>query len=172
MRLLYLAACTWALSASAPGAQIHGVVVGVTDGDTITLLDEQRVAHKVRLAGIDAPEKHQDFGQRSKQNLSAMAFGRQADVETYKVDRYGRWIGKVVVNGADLNIRQIEAGLAWHYKAYEREQSAADRMTYAAAEEKAKSLGRGLWSIPAPQAPWEFRRGAYRSQMPSPQLQH
>lgn len=158
MRLLLTATCTLAVAVSALGAQIHGVVVGVSDGDTITLLDEQRVAHKVRLSGIDAPEKRQDFGQRSKHNLSAMAFGRQADVETSKVDRYGRWVGKVVVDGKDLNLRQIEAGLAWHYKAYEREQTAADRQAYAAAEDKAKRLGRGLWALPAPQPPWDFRR--------------
>jgi len=114
--------------------------------------------HKVRLAGIDAPEKAQDFGQRAKQNLAIMAFGRPATVEAGKVDRYGRLVGKVLVAGTDINLRQVDAGMAWHYRAYEREQAPEDRLAYAAAEKAAKAWKRGLWSVPGPVPPWDFRR--------------
>ena len=95
---------------------VDGQVVGVTDGDTITVLDGQRTQHKVRLAGIDAPEKAQAFGQRSKEHLSSLVFGRQVKVETEKQDRYGRTVGKVLVEGRDANLAMVVAGLAWHYK--------------------------------------------------------
>ncbi|MBA2962164.1 MULTISPECIES: thermonuclease family protein [Ramlibacter] len=116
-----LVSATWAR------ADIDGAVVGVSDEDTITVLDDERVQHKVRLAGIDAPEKLQAFGARSKQSLSACAFGQRAHVDGEKVDHYGRLVGKVVVSGVDCNLRQVQAGLAWHYKQYQREQSAPDR---------------------------------------------
>lgn len=93
---------------------ITGEVIGISDGDTITILDPQRVQHRVRLAGIDAPERHQDFGNRSKQSLSAMAYRQQATVETNKTDRYGRLVGKVVINGEDVNLHQVRRGMAWH----------------------------------------------------------
>jgi endonuclease YncB( thermonuclease family) len=143
---------------SAWAEAVTGIVIGISDGDTLTLLDQHHDQHKVRLAGIDAPEKRQDFGQRAKQNLSAMAYGQQATVEGRKIDRYGRLIGKVIVGGTDVNLRQIEMGLAWHYKAYEREQMPGDRLAYAAAENAARSLRRGLWASPQPTPPWEFRR--------------
>jgi hypothetical protein len=99
----------------------------VADGDTITVLDENRHQHKIRLAGIDAPEKAQDFGQRSKQSLSDQAYRQHVMVETGKTDRYGRLVGKVLVNGQDVNLEQVRRGMAWHYKAYQREQAPADR---------------------------------------------
>jgi endonuclease YncB( thermonuclease family) len=136
---------------------ITGLVVGVSDGDTITVLDEQQHQHKVRLAGIDAPEKQQDFGNRSKQSLSDLAYRRQVNVETGKTDRYGRQVGKVIVKGLDVNLEQVRRGMAWHYKAYEREQSLADREAYAGAEDTARAVREGLWALPSPVAPWEFR---------------
>jgi endonuclease YncB( thermonuclease family) len=138
---------------------ISGVVVGVADGDTITVLDDKHIRHKVRLAGIDAPEKGQDFGQRSKQNLAIMAHGRQVMVEGHKIDRYGRFVGKVMVGGKDVNLGQIEVGLAWVYRAYEREMSLVDVATYRAAEIAAKGRKNGLWGMSDPQPPWEFRQG-------------
>ena len=85
-------------------ATIEGRVVGVTDGDTVTVLDAGKVQHEIRLAGIDAPEKAQPFGQRSKENLSTWVFGKKVLVETDKLDRYGRTLGKVMVNGVDANL--------------------------------------------------------------------
>lgn len=136
---------------------IEGRVVGVADGDTITVLDATKTQHKIRLSGIDAPEKKQAFGQRSKQSLSDLVFNHAVQVETTKRDRYGREIGKVLVGGLDANLEQVKRGMAWHYKAYQREQSKEDRVTYAAAEDVARGTRVGLWRDEQPVAPWEFR---------------
>lgn len=138
-------------------ADFTGDVVGVVDGDTITVLDADKVQHKIRLTGIDAPEKKQPFGNRSKQSLSNMVFNKTVTVETGKRDRYGRELGKVLAGGKDVNLEQVRAGLAWHYKAYERTQSATDRQVYADAENEAKAAKRGLWADSAPTPPWEWR---------------
>ena len=138
---------------------ITGKVVGVSDGDTITVLDVAKVQHKIRLVGIDAPEKAQAFGQRSKENLSNLVFAKQVIVESDKVDKYGRSVGKVMVEGKDANLEQIRSGFAWHYKEYQKEQSAADRMAYADAETSARAKKAGLWIEPNPMPPWEWRHG-------------
>ncbi len=78
-------------------------------------------------------------------------------VDTDKKDRYGREVGKVFVNDLDANLVQVQRGLAWHYKAYEREQTAIDRNVYADAENEAKAARRGLWADAEPEPPWEFR---------------
>ena len=93
-----------------------GKVIGVQDGDTIEVLDSSKHSHRIRLAGIDAPEEAQPLGQRSKQNLSGLVFGKQVEVDGGKTDKYGRTLGKVVVNGADANLTQVKAGFASHYK--------------------------------------------------------
>jgi endonuclease YncB( thermonuclease family) len=93
-----------------------GRVVAITDGDTPTILTTDRVQHRVRLAGIDMPEKRQPFGQVAKNHLSSLVNGQTVKVNYYKRDHYGRIVGKVLTNGADAGLRQIEAGLAWHYK--------------------------------------------------------
>lgn len=151
---------TLALSLSlafASAENIVGKVVGVADGDTVTVLDVGKVQHKVRLTGIDAPEKAQPFGQRSKQNLSNWVFGKQVTVETEKIDRYGRSLGKVLVDGVDANLEQVKAGYAWHYKKYEREQSAEDRAVYARAEAVARAGRAGLWRDAVQLPPWDWR---------------
>lgn len=136
---------------------ITGRVVAVADGDTITVLDASKTQHKVRLAGIDAPEKKQPFGQRSKESLGDLVFNREVQVETTKRDLWGRQIGKVLVDGLDANLEQIKRGMAWHYKAYQREQSVADRQAYAEAEEAARGARMGLWKDAQPVPPWDFR---------------
>lgn len=136
---------------------LEGKVVGVSDGDTVTLLTSENRQVKVRIEGIDAPEKSQPFGKVAKKAMSDCAFGKQADVEWKKLDRYGRTIGKLTVSRVDCGLRQIELGLAWHYKAYEREQALADRKAYAEAEKTAKDAHRGLWIDAQPIPPWEFR---------------
>lgn len=146
-----------ALACATHAETITGRVVGVADGDTITVLDGDKVQHKIRLAGIDAPEKKQPFGNRSKESLSELAFDKTVDVETSKRDRYGRQIGKVLVNGQDVNLVQIERGMAWFYRQYQREQSPNDRRLYEAAEDAAKAGKRGLWHDADPVAQWEFR---------------
>lgn len=132
-------------------------VVGVHDGDTITVLDATKRQHKIRLSGIDAPELSQDFGRRSKENLSGLVFGKDVVVIHDKVDRWGRIVGKVMVSGSDGNLAMIEAGLAWHFKKYEKEQTQADRIAYADAEVRARQSRTGLWSQPNPVPPWDYR---------------
>ena len=153
---LLLATLTLALSFPA-WADFTGDVVAVADGDTITVLDAGKVQHKIRLTGIDAPEKKQPFGNRSKQSLSDMVFNKTVTVESDKRDRYGRELGKVLAGGKDVNLEQVRAGFAWHYKAYERTQPANDRQAYAAAENEAKAAKRGLWVDADPTPPWEWR---------------
>lgn len=143
----------------AHAATITGKVVGVSDGDTITVLDASKTQHKIRLEGIDAPEKAQPFGQRSKEHLSDQVFGRQVEVVTNKTDKYGRSVGKVMVDGRDANLEQVRAGMAWHYKEYQKEQSAADRVAYANAETAAQNQKSGLWVDPKPMPPSQWRHG-------------
>ncbi len=137
---------------------ITGRVVGVADGDTITVIDAANQQHKIRLSGIDAPEKYQPFGQASKQSLSDQVYDRQVAVETAKTDRYGRVVGKVMVSGKDTNLEQIKRGLAWHYRKYENEQPIDDRVTYRKAEDEARAARRGLWSEANQVPPWEWRK--------------
>lgn len=156
MRWLIPLLLLWSFSASA--STLVGKVVGVTDGDTVTVLDEQRQQHKIRLAGIDAPEKRQAFGQRSKEALSDTLFGKTVSVEWDKRDRYGRIVGKIVVDARDVNLGQVKAGLAWWYQKYSAEQSVADRKLYEQAEVDARWKRLGLWSEPDPTPPWDWRK--------------
>lgn len=139
-------------------ADIEGKVVGITDGDTITVLDSENIQHKVRLAGIDAPERGQPFGQKSKEVLSSCAYGHQAHIEGRKLDRYGRLVGKVLVNGQDCNLNQVKQGMAWHYKKYEAEQHPEDRLLYSEVEIQARNMKIGLWIDKDAMAPWDFRK--------------
>ena len=104
-----------------------GTVVGIADGDTLTLLDDGKTPHRIRLDGIDAPERTQDHGQRARQSLAGMAHGRRAVAACPKTDRYGRAVCRVTVDGVDVGLEQIRRGLAWHYVKYANEQSLADR---------------------------------------------
>ncbi|WP_363928372.1 thermonuclease family protein [Thiobacillus sp.] len=148
-----------AMGCSAAGADVlDGRVVGVTDGDTLTVIDAAKTEYKIRVAGIDAPEKAMPWGQKSKQALSDRVYGRDARVDWSKRDRYGRIVGKVIVDGKDAGLALVGEGLAWHYKKYENEQPLADRLEYARLENEARSMRRGLWSDPAPVPPWEWRK--------------
>ena len=144
------------LVSQAQAETLLGKVIHVQDGDSITVLDETHTQHKIRLTGIDAPERRQAFGNVSKESLAEQVAGQSVAVEWDKVDRYGRKVGKVLLAGMDSNLVQIKRGLAWHYKKYEREQSLADRQSYAVAEAKAAKLG--LWTDADPMPPWRFRR--------------
>lgn len=137
---------------------ISGIVVGISDGDTVTLLDANRQQYKIRLKGIDAPESHQPFGQKSKTNLSAMVFNKDVVAECGKREKYRREICKIIVNGMDANLEQVKAGMAWHYKQYAKEQSSQDREDYEVAEFNAKIRRLGLWNDKNPVPPWEWRR--------------
>lgn len=145
------------LTTAAHAETLIGRVVGIADGDTLTLLDATKNQHKIRLAGIDSPEKGQAFGQACKKSLSDLAYDRVATVESSKLDRYGRVIGKVLVDGQDVNLEQIHRGCGWHYKKYQNQQSLDDRLAYNSAEETARTRKIGLWTDDAPVPPWDWR---------------
>ena len=137
---------------------LHGLVVAVADGDTITVLDESKQQHKIRLMGIDAPEKKQAYGQRSKESLSELVYMKDVEVTWTKRDRYGRTVGQVTVDGNDMCLEQIKRGMAWHYKQYQREQAESDRSLYSESESTARDLKIGLWHGVAPIEPSTFRK--------------
>lgn len=157
-RACLIAALLCGVLGTASAATLRGEVVGLADGDTLTVLDNERHQHRVRLVGIDAPEKRQAFGERSRQHLSELVFRQAVVVDWKKRDRYGRILGVVRVRTVDVGQAQLRAGLAWHYKAYAREQAAGQRTLYSAEEVDARRARRGLWSEAAPTPPWEFRR--------------
>jgi endonuclease YncB( thermonuclease family) len=132
-------------------------VVSIEDGDTIIVLVADNRTYKIRMAGIDAPEGGQAFGDRSRQILSDDIFDKQVTVEWSKTDKYRRIVGKVLLNGSDVCLEQVKAGMAWHYKYYQSEQSPEDRKLYADAEVEARAAARGLWNDVNPMPPWEFR---------------
>lgn len=150
--LMWLAIC------AAQATEIRGRVVSVTDGDTVTVLDAQRVQHRVRLQGIDAPERRQPFSRQARMYLSDLVLKREVVVWVDKVDRYKRPVGVVYVDGMDTGLQMVQAGLAWHYKQYQREQTPQERQAYAQAEDEARRARLGLWSDPTPVPPWDFRR--------------
>ncbi len=161
MALLIVAHSSWSDTLS-------GKVVGVADGDTVTVLDTNHQQHKIRLTGIDAPEKAQPFGQRSKESMSALVFGKEVDVQWGKRDRYRRIVGKVMVQPSDCRtcpktldagLAQITSGLAWWYQKYAKDQSAEDAGRYEFAEHEARAKRAGLWADGHPVPPWDWRKG-------------
>ena len=155
------------LTASVAYADVTGRVVAVTDGDTIKILDSDQVQHKVRLTGIDAPERGQPFGTVSRDHLASMVAGKEVLVESTKSDRYGRTLGKVWVQPSDCpscgktldaNHAQLLAGMAWWYRYYAKEQPPEDRGRYESAEDEAKARRLGLWADPDPINPYDWRK--------------
>ena len=134
------------------------------------MLDSNNVQHKVRVAGIDAPEKKQAFGNRSKDNLAELVAGKSVNVEWTKRDRYQRIVGKVMVatpgcsalncpKTVHAGLAQIRTGLAWWYRKYASEQLPADAASYADTETLARAQTAGLWRDKDPIPPWDFRKG-------------
>lgn len=148
----------WAAICSAAEPNLVGKVVGVLDGDTLTILDADFKQHRVRLSGIDAPEKGQAFGHVSQVHLSSLCFDRLVTAVCPKVDRFGRAVCTVWADGIDVSLSQIRVGLAWHFKRYAAEQPAAERESYAAAEVEARRAGLGLWQESDPIPPWDWRQ--------------
>lgn len=147
---LILAAALAFCSAHAQDQQYR--VVGISDGDTIKVLDQNRQQMKCRLFGIDAPEHFQEYGERSKESLSDLVFNKTVTVEVRDQDQYGRSVCRILLNGVDINKVQLERGMAWHYARYSNDAS------YAQAERTARQQRVGLWADPNPTAPWLFRR--------------
>jgi micrococcal nuclease len=128
-------------------------VIAIKDGDTIEILKDGKPL-RIRLYGIDAPEKNQDFGSRARQFTSDLVFGKLVELEIKDTDRYGRTVGIIyLADGRSLNEELVRAGFAWHYKAYSKDPALA------VLEEAARKAKRGLWAGPAPIAPWDFRKG-------------
>jgi endonuclease YncB( thermonuclease family) len=136
-----------------------GKVVRILDGDTVEVLDARKRTHRVRLAGIDAPESKQPFGTKAKRALSSLVGGETVTVDWHKRDRYDRLVGKLMLAGTDANLALVRAGFAWWYREYAGEQSPSDRRLYEAAERAARREGVGLWADPRPIAPWDWRDG-------------
>lgn len=159
MALLSLATVA-ASPASALAAQpatetlLSGHVVSIADGDTLTLLTADLKQVKVRLAEIDTPEKRQPYGQRARQELAALAFRQQADVVVLDLDRYGRVVGRVSVDGHEVNAELLRRGAAWAYRDYLK------RPELLALEAEARRQKLGLWALPASERmpPWAWRR--------------
>ena len=128
-----------------------GKVVGIADGDTITVL-KAKAPVKIRLYGIDCPERGQAFGKKAKQFTAGMVFRKMVRIEPVDRDRYGRTVAWVYVDGKNLCEELVRAGLAWHYKKYSSDQSLADL------EILARQSRAGIWSDPHAMPPWEYRR--------------
>jgi endonuclease YncB( thermonuclease family) len=128
-------------------------VVGLADGDTLSVLRDGKAA-KVRLYGIDTPEKAQAFGTRARQYASELAFRQTVTVRVRDVDRYGRLVAEVILpDGRSLNHELVQAGMAWWYRQYARNDTALAQL-----EAEAKAAKRGLWSDPHAVAPWTWRK--------------
>lgn len=142
-----------ALGASLPACALElvGRVIGVADGDTLTVLANNEPIH-VRLANIDAPEKAQAFGKVSKKALSDLCYGKEAHVTVYELDKYKRSVGTVFCNGINSNAEQVKTGMAWVYDKYVRDQS------FYALQKTAKENKLGLWVDPRPIEPWLWRK--------------
>lgn len=134
-------------------ADIQGQVVRVLDGDTIEVLQTNHERSRIRLDGIDAPEKKQDFGQRSRQFLSSQLAQQFVTITGDEVDRYGRLLGTVWLNGQDINLLQVQSGMAWAY----RYQGKASNSAYLAMEKEARKQRKGLWTDPTAVEPWKWR---------------
>jgi endonuclease YncB( thermonuclease family)/methylphosphotriester-DNA--protein-cysteine methyltransferase len=139
---------------------IEGKVINVHDGDTVTLLDQNNRKTNIRLQGIDAPELKQAFGAAAQENLSRLVLGKQVTIYWTKLDKYRRTVGTIMLDGRDVNIEQVKAGVAWHFKKYEDEQTPEDRRTYAVAEQEARAAKLGLWSDEKSMAPGDWRQEA------------
>jgi len=139
-----------AISSSSGWADFTGKVVAVADGDSVTVLrDREQV--KVRLVEIDAPEKAQAFGYRSRQSLAALVHGQEVLVIEHGRDRYGRTLGRIYRGDLDMNAEQVRQGMAWVYRKYSKDGDLVQ------IESEAKAAKRGLWRDPDPIPPWEWR---------------
>ncbi|MBC3542113.1 thermonuclease family protein [Rufibacter sp. H-1] len=127
-------------------------VIAIKDGDTIELLKDGKPL-RIRLQGVDCPEKNQDFGTRARQFTSDLVFGKSVGLVVHDIDRYGRTVGEIILpDGRNLNHELVKEGFAWHYTAYSKDPELA-RL-----EAEARAAKKGLWEQPSPQAPWDFRK--------------
>ena len=135
------------------GSVVQVRVVGVTDGDTVKVLTEDKTEIKMRLNGIDAPESKMPFGTQAKSNLSDLVFNKTVTAKIDNYDRYGRAVGELTLGGASVNERMVRDGYAWWYRAYAKKNTTLERL-----EREARAAKRGLWHDARPKAPWEWRK--------------
>jgi micrococcal nuclease len=131
---------------------ITGKVIAVSDGDTIKILVD-KTTYKIRLNGVDCPEKNQDYGQKAKQFTSDLVYNKVVTADIKDKDRYGRYVADVLISGTTLNKELVRNGFAWHYKQYSKDKELA------ALEEQARASQVGLWADSNPTPPWDFRHG-------------
>lgn len=133
---------------------VYGRVVKITDGDTLTLLTKKEEQIRVRLAEIDTPERGQPFGRKSQDALSALVWDQDIAVRVVDIDRYGRTVGRIYVDGVDVSAEMVIRGAAWVYRKY-----ATDHQLFVL-EEEARAARRGLWALSEVERvpPWEWRR--------------
>lgn len=149
--VIAFACSAFACSAAEPEQTVSWKVVGVSDGDTLTALDEENKQHKVRLHGIDAPEIAQPFGAKSREALGRLTVKKTATLHLRGRDRYGRDLARVEVDGKDVNVELVKEGFAWHYTRYDNSPELAS------AEREAREAKHGLWADKDPVPPWEWR---------------
>ena len=133
--------------------ELVGQVVAIADGDTLTLLDTDKVQHKIRLAGIDAPEKKQAFGTVARKALGDKVSREKVRIVWKQKDKYGRILGDVYLDDRNINREMVADGFAWWYRKYAPKDRELER-----AETEARKLRRGLWKDDNPDPPWEFRK--------------
>jgi endonuclease YncB( thermonuclease family) len=157
IRFIVIGLMGFVLSHSLQAQTLEGRIVGVSDGDTVKLLNAAHQLYKIRLNKIDAPEKSQAYGQKSKSSLSELVFDRDVRVEVTDLDRYGRTVGILFIGEQEINLEQVRRGMAWVYRKYTSDPR------YIEAEQAARSQAKGLWADAEPTPPWVFRH---------PQLAH
>jgi|TARA_B110001469_G_scaffold125163_1_gene140099 endonuclease YncB( thermonuclease family) len=157
------------LSSTYSFADFNAVVVNIVDGDTIDVIDNNSKKLRIRLLGIDAPEKKQHFGHESFFYLNRILNGQSVTIisnpdkkKPYTLGYYKRIIGKVVMNGRDINLEMIKKGMAWHFKKYKKSQPIGDRHSYNKAENEARRNNIGLWFEGDPLPPWRWRKLQYK----------
>jgi endonuclease YncB( thermonuclease family) len=161
----YAVVITFTLNINFVRADFTAKVLRVVDGDTVHVEDEAGKKFKVRLTGIDAPEKNQSYGLASTYHLRELLLNKVVFLKSkprkgmpYSVDRYKRVLAKIILDGRDVNLSQVLSGYAWHFKRYQKQQTLKDRELYSQAEIDAKKNELGLWGEKKPIAPWKWRK--------------
>jgi micrococcal nuclease len=146
-------------------ADFNADIVRIIDGDTIDVVDGNNKKLRIRLLGIDAPESEQPFGHESSTHLKKILNGKSITIiskpdrnKPYTLGHYKRVIGKIILNGRDINLEMIEKGMAWHFKKYKNNQPIKDRYSYNKSENEARKINIGLWSSKNPLPPWQWRK--------------
>jgi endonuclease YncB( thermonuclease family) len=139
--------------ASLAAADFTAPVISVLDGDTIEVLHNTR-PERIRLNGIDCPEKGQAFGNNAKLAASALVYGKEVTLQTYSLDKYGRTIADVLLpDGTNVNHALVKDGWCWWYRKYAPNDTALEGL-----EREAREGKKGLWFDPAPIPPWVYRK--------------